>query len=91
MQKVHSYYLFKFSLELLLNLLFQCISLTVLILYRLYIFFSLRGRVPYVLTDFFPLYYLKYIYKMYYHFIYIFKRLLLFRRHQITISFDFFS
>ena len=51
MQKVRSYYLFKILLELLIKLLFQILPHGTFH-YRLYIIFSLRGRFPFILTDF---------------------------------------
>lgn len=50
MQKVRSYYLFKFSLELLIKLLFQILPHGTFH-YRLYIIFSLRGRFPFIQTN----------------------------------------
>jgi hypothetical protein len=51
MQKVHSYFLFKNFFELLIKLLFQILPHGTFH-YRLYIIFSLRGRFPFILTDF---------------------------------------
>jgi len=53
MQKVHSYFLFKFFTRAAYKTTISVFSLTVLLHYRLYILFSLRGRFPFIQTDFF--------------------------------------
>ena len=75
MQKVRSYYLFKILLELLIKLLFQNFPSRYLYSIAYIFFLALEEGSP--------------IFKqIFFHFTF---RLLLFRRHQIIISFDFFS
>jgi hypothetical protein len=77
MQKVRSYYLFKISLELLIKLLFQPFPSRYFYAIAYIFYLALEEGSPLFKQIFF-------------HFNFLY-RLLLFRRHQITISFDFFS